>query len=93
MELSVLLTFLLFLLGDHHDHDLELFDMFFFFQIIKLTTRDSLLSKLRSRGVHLGGCGEASVRIRSLPSSSSSFIINQVIIADIGIDILILIQV
>ena len=92
MELSVLLTFLLFLLGDHHDHDLELFDMFFF-QIIKLTTRDSLLSKLRSRGVHLGGCGEASVRIRSLPSSSSSFIINQVIIAAIGIDILILIQV
>jgi len=26
--------------------------------------RDALLGRLRARGVHLGGCGEASVRIR-----------------------------
>jgi 4-aminobutyrate aminotransferase/(S)-3-amino-2-methylpropionate transaminase len=26
--------------------------------------RDALLTRLRARGVHLGGCGDASVRIR-----------------------------
>lgn len=29
-----------------------------------VAARDTLLSKLRHRGVHLGGCGESSVRIR-----------------------------
>merc|ERR1719173_11453 len=29
-----------------------------------VAARDTLLTKLRHRGVHLGGCGEASVRIR-----------------------------
>ena len=29
-----------------------------------MAARDSLLTSLRARGVHLGGCGEAAVRIR-----------------------------
>ena len=32
--------------------------------LTKFMIRDTLLTKLRHRGVHLGGCGESSVRIR-----------------------------